>query len=130
MFIDEFSLFTQVIMPFLKERWDEIDVDDGAVSHRDGRLTKVELEAAQERFRVAGDEKAVEIIGELIFRYDAICAAFEDSSGEADESTAGISREDISVYAKLWDPEYRRREGKPNPDNWMNPDDKPEQYWK
>ena len=63
-------------------------------------------------------------------RYEAICAAFPDSAGEQEEESLGISREDVSVYAQHWDPEYRKREGKPAPENWMEADSGPEKYWK
>lgn len=131
MFVDEYTLLTQVIMPFLREKWDLIDIDEheGGVGKRDGRLTKEELEAARERFTAAGDDVSAETMGELIFRYEAICQAFRDTSNAAGEADLGISPEDVSVYAKKWDPEYRAREGMPQPDNWMNPDNKTDKYW-
>ncbi|MBI5174606.1 MAG: hypothetical protein HY986_17105 [Candidatus Melainabacteria bacterium] len=130
MFVDEYTLLTQTIMPFLRDRWNEIDLVEGQSGERDGRLTKAELEAARERFTSVGDEDAAAIIGELLMRYEAICAAFPDSAGEHAEESLGISREDVSVYAQLWDPEYRKREGKPAPENWMDADNGPEKYWK
>lgn len=130
MFQDEYTLLTQTIMPFLRERWNDIDLVERAVGERDGRLTLAELEAARVRFIASGDEEGANVLNELIMRYDAICNAFPDGESDEHESSLGISREDVSVYAQLWSPEYRKREGPPEPENWMDAEDNSSKYWK
>jgi hypothetical protein len=116
--LDEYKFLTEELMPYLKERWDKLDLAQSN-AERDGRLTKDELIAACERAQAAGDEEESRLLNELIMRYEAICKAYTDSACGIDEDHLGISQADISVYAQLWDPEYRKREGKPNPTNWV-----------
>ncbi|MDQ5964639.1 MAG: hypothetical protein QG625_793 [Cyanobacteriota bacterium erpe_2018_sw_39hr_WHONDRS-SW48-000098_B_bin.30] len=130
MFVDEFKLFTEVIMPFLREHWHEIDLSGGASGESDGHLTRAELEAARVRLIARGDEHGADILADLLMRYEAICAAFVDGGGSQDETALGISRHDISVYAQLWDPDYRKRDGQPVPFEWMSQKDVDDgKYW-
>ena len=118
MILDEFKFLTEELMPFLKENWDKLDLverDD----QTDGRLSKEELEAACSRAEAAGKEEDARLLNELIMRYEAICKAYVDSACGIDEDHLGISQADVSVYAQLWDPDYRKREGKPDPINWV-----------
>lgn len=117
MFVDEFTLMTTIIMPFLKDKWDDLDLVESPTSERDGRLSLEELTSARDKYLAAGDENAAGILNELILRFDPICKAFRDSSG-GEEAVGGISREDISVYTQLWDPSYRKRDGMPSPEDW------------
>jgi len=117
MILDEYKFLTEELMPFLKERWDKIDLLE-VNTERDGRLTKDELIAACERAQAEGKEEDARLLNELIMRYEAICKAYIDSACGIDEDHLGISQADISVYAQLWDPEYRKRSGKPHPTNW------------
>ncbi len=120
MFLDEYQYLTEVIMPFLRKSWEEIDLAESASGEPDGRLTKDELASARDRAIARGDFDAANILAELAFRYDAICEAHEDSGGSERETQAGISQADVSVYAQLWNPEYRARQGKPVPEKWMD----------
>lgn len=124
MFVDEFTLMTTVIMPFLKDKWDDLDGAQSANGERDGRISQKELESARDQFLANGDEQAAGIMNELILRFEPICKAFRDSSG-GEECVGGISREDISVYTQTWDPAYRKRDGMPNPEDWSGKG----QYW-
>jgi hypothetical protein len=116
--LDEYKFLTEELMPYLKERWDKLDLVE-ANAERDGRLTKDELIGACERAEAAGNEDEARLLNELIMRYEAICKAYIDSACGIDEDHLGISQADISVYAQLWSPEYRKRAGKPNPINWV-----------
>jgi hypothetical protein len=115
--LDEYKFLTEELMPYLKDRWDKLDLVE-ANAERDGRLTKDELIAACQRAEAAGNEEEARLLNELIMRYEAICKAYTDSACGIDEDHLGISQADISVYAQLWDPDYRKRSGKPNPTNW------------
>jgi hypothetical protein len=106
MFLDEYQYLTEVIMPFLRKSWEEIDLAESASGEPDGRLTKDEWASARDRAIARGDFDAANILAELAFRYDAICEAHVDSGGSGRETQAGISRADVSVYAQLWNPEY------------------------
>lgn len=119
MFLDEYQFLTEVIMPFLRKNWDEIDQAESATGEGDGRLTRAEIESARDRAIGRGDFESANILAEIAFRYDVICEAWPDA-GAGREAAAGISQADISVYAQLWDPEYRKREGKPSPEKWMD----------
>jgi hypothetical protein len=116
--LDEYKFLTEELMPYLKERWDKLDVSQSNAG-ADGRLTREELMAACERAEAAGNEEEARLLNELIMRYEAVCKAYTDSAGSSNEGTLGISQADISVYAQLWDPEYRKRAGKPQPTNWL-----------
>jgi len=119
MFLDEHQFLTEVIMPFLRKNWDEIDRAEAGDSEGDGRLTEEELASARDRAIARGDFESANVLAELAFRYDAICQACTDSTAEKNESAGGISQADISVYAQTWDPDYRKREGQPVPEKWM-----------
>jgi len=116
--LDEFKFLTEELMPFLKENWDKLDLVERN-DESDGRLSKEELEAACSRAEAAGKEEDARLLNELIMRYEAICKAYVDSACGIDEDHLGISQADVSVYAQLWDPDYRKREGKPDPINWV-----------
>ena len=49
MFLDEYQFLTDVIMPFLRKNWEEIDLAESASGEPDGRLTKDELASARDR---------------------------------------------------------------------------------
>jgi hypothetical protein len=117
--LDEYKFLTEELMPYLKERWDKLDLLESN-AERDGRLTKDELVGACERAQAAGAEEEARLLNELIMRYEAICKAYTDSACGIDEDHLGISQADISVYAQTHNPEYRKREGKPNPINWIS----------
>ncbi|MBS1989228.1 MAG: hypothetical protein JSS83_01855 [Cyanobacteria bacterium SZAS LIN-3] len=118
--LDEYKFLTEELMPFLKENWDKLDLAerDGA-GDSDGRLSKEELQQACDRAQAAGREEDARLLNELIMRYEAICKAYTDSACGKNEDNLGISQADVSVYAQLWDPNYRQRAGKPNPTNWV-----------
>jgi hypothetical protein len=116
--LDEYKFLTEELMPYLKERWDKLDLIESQ-AERDGRITKDELIAASERAQADGNAEESRLLNELIMRYEAICKAYIDSACGVGEDRLGISQADISVYAQLWAPEYRKRAGKPNPTNWV-----------
>ena len=117
MILDEYKFLTEELMPYLKEHWDRLDLKDGAAD-KDGRLSRDELIAAGERAAASGNDEEVRLLNELVMRYEAICKAYIDSACGINEDHLGISQADVSVYAQLWDPEYRKRAGKPQPTNW------------
>jgi hypothetical protein len=116
--LDEYKFLTEELMPYLKEYWDKIDLRENS-GDGDGRLSKDELSQAAARAEAAGDENGARLLNELIMRYEAICKAYTDSACGIDEDHLGISQADVSVYAQQWDPEYRQRSGKPQPNNWI-----------
>lgn len=123
MFLDEHQFVTTVMLPFLREHWHEIDVagSPGAPGDKgDGRITKVELEAARDKAVEKASFEMANILTELIFRYDAICKAYGDGFERSQETEFGISQDDISVYAQLHAPDYRKAQGKPQPGDWMS----------
>ena len=76
MWIDEYRYFTEIVIPYLKAHWDEIDLVETTSGERDGHLTKAELESARDHARERGDDEAADILHELIMRYDVICSAY------------------------------------------------------
>jgi hypothetical protein len=122
MWIDEYRYFTEIVIPYLKAHWDEIDLVETTSGERDGHLTKAELESARDHARERGDDEAADILHELIMRYDVICSAYPDSDCGIAETTIGISPADVSVYVQLQDPAYRKHMGTPEPTDWQRGD--------
>lgn len=120
MFLDEHQFVTQVMLPFLRAHWSEIDTTGAGngAGIGDGRLSKEELEAARDKATESGKFDMANILTELIFRYEAICKAYGDGFDQSREANFGISPDDVSVYAQLHSPDYRKSQGKPQPGDW------------
>lgn len=115
----EFAIVRQTIMPFLKEKWLEIDQSKDGSGMGDGRLTMDELIAAYEHAKSNGRVVDASILKQIISRYDRICCAYDDGYWSVDESILGISEEDISVYAQMVDPSKPVWAAKPKPFRWL-----------
>lgn len=119
MFLDEHQFMTEVLMPFLRKHWHDIDVAESAGGEADGRISREELQSARDKAIERADYEMANILSELLFRYDAICNSYGDSFERSREGSFGISQDDISVYAKSYAPDYRKAQGRPSPENWM-----------
>lgn len=115
----EFALVKQAIMPFLKEKWFDIDQPESGSGMKDGRLTMDELISAYETAKLSGKVVDAYILKQIIGRYDKICRAYDDGYWSVDETKLGISEEDISVYAQLVDPAKPLWATKPKPFRWL-----------
>ncbi len=119
-YCSEHTMVTDVIMPFLRDHWDEIDTPVINKSIKDGRLDKEELTFA---YQLALREKRpvdAYILNQVLIRYDKICCAYEDGYYEKEEALLGISEADISVYEQLVSPEFNMSNGAvPMPKDWF-----------
>jgi hypothetical protein len=116
---DEFRFMTKVVMPFLREHWDSIDRPERHINRADGRLTRDELMLSYQDALSSGRKIDAFILNELLLRYEPICRAYADGYWFKEETALGISEQDISVYAQLSDPAYRKRDGLPSPKPWF-----------
>lgn len=115
----EQTLFDDVLIPFLREKWHDIDQIDTDSKRKDGRLTHDELTDA---YKTALKEKRsidAWILNEILKRYDKLCLSYDDGYWWRDESILGISEEDVSVYRQLTAIKSKRMKSKPTPKPWL-----------
>lgn len=107
-FSDEFNFMKEVIVPFLADKWDEIDLPDPCTGWRDGRITLEELLRAREVAMQRNSQADVFILDALLVRYEILCQAFSDGYRLQDEPLMGISRQDIMNYTIKSSPDFSR----------------------
>lgn len=115
----EHALMKEVIMPFLKEHWYDIDQPEYGTSWIDGRLTRDELMRAYHS--ALNEERPADawVIGEILKRYETICQSHEDGYWWKEEPVLGISEQDISVYEQLASMPREANSPKPRPRRWL-----------
>lgn len=117
---DEHLFVKDVVMPFLREHWHNIDRAELDGDLRDGRLSMDELIQSHEEAVAERRFYDAFVLNELIIRYAPICRSHtEEGYWSTDEVELGISREDVSVYEQIVSPDYRRRNGAPLPRPWQ-----------
>lgn len=116
---DEYEFMTSTVMPFLREQWDVIDRPEELSGRADGRLTLDELHIAHDIAVSEARTTDAFVLNEIIMRYSPLCRSYSDGYWSGDETTLGISEEDVSVYLQTVDPSFRRREGIPQPRKWI-----------
>ncbi len=118
-YCSEHTMIADVIMPFLSEHWDEIDMPEINASVKDGRLDREELAYAYQL--ALAEKRSVDayILDQILIRYDKICFAYEDGYYAQEEALLGISEADISVYEQLVSPEFESSDTVPKPKYWI-----------
>ncbi len=119
-YCSEHTMIKDVIMPYLREHWDEIDKPIFHKARKDGRLDRDELSCAYQR--ALSEKRPVDayILNQLLIRYDKICCAYADGYYQKEEAVLGISEEDISVYEQLVSPAFNKNSGAvPIPRDWF-----------
>ena len=116
---NEHLLVEEVIMPFLRKHWDDIDQPEIGSHFRDGRLTSEELSRAYQK--ALEDERSVDawILGEILKRYENICLSYEDCYWWGEETLLGISEEDVSVYEQLAKRKFCKSNEALAPKHWI-----------
>lgn len=110
-FTDEFNFMKEVILPFLQDEWDEIDLPDPTTGWRDGRISLEELSRARESAFQRKDLSGVFILDALLVRYEPVCRAFPDGCKMLEEPSIGMSKQDIMHYTLNCRPKLDRSKG-------------------
>ncbi|MBY0547066.1 MAG: hypothetical protein K2W95_07220 [Candidatus Obscuribacterales bacterium] len=105
---DESDFMKEVIVPFLADKWNEIDLPDPSTGWRDGRITLEELLRARESAMQRNNQADVFIFDALLVRYERLCQAFSDGYRLQDEPVMGISRQDVMNYTIKSSPNFSR----------------------
>lgn len=115
---NEHEFVTVAIMPFLRERWHLIDRPEELSGQRDGRLTLDELHLAHNEAMREQRTSDAFILSEIILRYWPLCRSYSDGYWVGEETTLGISEEDVSIYEQKVNPSVGTRTA-PRPRRWI-----------